>query len=530
VKWLIGVCVVAATVVGAPILRLSNSVVVAQTAAGVQATAQGLQAINAGDGMLSLTAAATPYVPWLGVAIGPGNVIQFTFAALPAGTYTASVTVSDPNAIDSPQVVIVTLQSGPAPIVEYLSPGTRSVVPLAYECLFCSTRVSTNDGGGWLTVSYSSMGTLLYPQSVVLSPPAGMATGTYSGTVAVTGNINQTIPVTMNVTTLPIAVPSTQQLFQKAAQNGPAATYPFVPAISLTNSGLGTLQVNGVSGSGTGVTASNYNGIAIVTVDPTGLATGTYTDGLVTIQCNGANCPVKVPVTLEVDAQGAPVVNYQGAVDNATFSPTGSPGDVMVVKGTQLSLEAPQTASVSPLPTSLGGASVLVNGVATPLYYSSFGQIAFQARADTYLGTALVQVVRGGQSGNTVSVTMAQYAPGIVVVTDTAYNVVDANHPIKTGSTLIFWVLGLGATSPVVGDGTAAPVSPLAEVTAPVTVQFGLEFFQNTTTPSFVGLSPGSVGLYQVTATLPSSTPVGTASAWVLVAGVKSNLVSIAVN
>jgi len=139
-------------------------------------------------------------------------------------------------------------------------------------------------------------------------------------------------------------------------------------------------------------------------------------------------------------------------------------------------------------------------------------------------------VVRDGQSGNTVSVNMAQYAPGIVVVTDNAYNVVDANHPIKAGSPLIFWVLGLGATSPVVADGTVAPVSPLARVTAPVTVQFGLEFFQNTTTPGFVGLSPGSVGLYQVTAALPGSTPVGTVSAWVLVAGVKSNLVSFGVN
>ena len=41
-------------------------------------------------------------------------------------------------------------------------------------------------------------------------------------------------------------------------------------------------------------------------------------------------------------------------------------------------------------------------------------------------------------------------------------------------------------------------------VTAPVTVHFGLEFFYNTTTPSFAGLSPGSVGLYQVIATLPA--------------------------
>src|ERR1017187_9570852 len=129
----------------------------------------------------------------------------------------------------------------------------------------------------------------------------------------------------------------------------------------------------------------------------------------------------------------------------------------MVVKGTQLSMQSPQTASGNPLPTTLGGASVLVNGVATPLFYSSFGQIAFQARADTYLGTALVQVIRDGQPGNTVSVNMAQYAPGIVVVTDASYNVVDATHPAHAGETLLFWALGLGPTNPMVADGAAAP-------------------------------------------------------------------------
>jgi uncharacterized protein (TIGR03437 family) len=321
-------------------------------------------------------------------------------------------------------------------------------------------------------------------------------------------------------------VPSTNQISLQLAQNGPATTYPFLPYISLSNSGMGTLQVTGVSGSGTGVSAYDYNGLAIVTVDPGSLAPGIYSDALVTIQCNAANCPVSVPVTLEVDPQGPPIANYQGVVDNAAFLPRGSPGDVMVVKGTQLSVQAPQMAEGTPLPTTLGGATVFVNGVATPLYYSSFGQIAFQVRADTYLGIAIVQLVRDGQVGNMVSVNMAPYSPGIVVVTDSSYNLVDATHPVKAGSTLIFWALGLGATSPPVADGTAAPSSPLAEVTAAVGVQFG---FGSPSTPSFVGLSPGSVGLYQVIATLPAGTATGMVSASLEVAGAVSNTVTIAV-
>jgi uncharacterized protein (TIGR03437 family) len=251
---------------------------------------------------------------------------------------------------------------------------------------------------------------------------------------------------------------------------------------------------------------------------------------MVTIECNAANCPVKVPVNLEIVPQGPPVIKYQGALDNATFSPTGSPGDVMVVKGEQLSLRGPVFAPSAPLKTTLGGASVLVNGVATPLYYSSFGQIAFQVRAGTYLGTATVQVVRDGQISNTISVKIAPFAPGIVVVTDTSYNLIDATHPATSGDTLVFWALGLGATSPRVADGDAAPSGGLARVTTPVAVGFLVTFSEYRATPSFAGLSPGNVGLYQVMVTVPASFPQGTTSAWLeLPGGVRSNSVEIAV-
>ena len=542
----------------APMLRLSNSVVTAQILAGTTAAAQTLQAYNMGTGTISVSASVSPPVPWLVVAVGqvpcsyPGGVcdpIQFTFntASLADGNYTASVTVSDPNAVDSPQVVIVTLQVGDAqPLYEYLPPGSSAFVSIAPGGLTqCVLRLgngncpdftaSTTDGGAWLSIAEFSSGTFgfMYYSSfqIRFAPPANMPSGTYAGNVGVSspGAPSYNVPVTMQVTTLPIATPSTNQINLHLAQNGSATTYPFLPYVSLTNSGMGMLQVTGVSGSGSGVSAYNYNGLAIVTVDPGSLAPGIYTDGLVTIQCNGANCPVQIPVTLEVDPQGPPVVNYQGVLDNATFATTGSPGEVMVVKGTQLSLQAPQTASGNPLPTTLGGASVLVNGVATPLFYSSFGQIAFQARADTSLGTALVQVVRDGQAGNTVSVNMAQYAPGIVVVTDASYNVVDATHPAHAGETLVFWALGLGPTSPAVADGAAAPGSPAAMVTVPVTVQFGGDLFYNTTIPSFVGLSPGSVGLYQVVATLPANIAFTVSASLQVPGGGLSNTVTIAV-
>ncbi len=523
------------TVSAAPMLRLSNSAVTASAAVGGTAVGQALTVFNAGDGTLSLTLSVQPAITWLAASVS-GNLIQLTFhtAILPAGTYTGLVTVSDPNAVDSPQVVVVTVQVGalqPAPIDRYVAPGTITNIPSGGGLCFstCPSSVTTSDGGNWLSIGVTAAATIFYYDSIRLAPPVGMPDGSYTGSVTFGESRPITVPVTMHVTTLPIVVPSTNQINLRLAQDGPAAVHPFVPAISLTNSGMGTMQVTGVSGSGTGVSAINYQGLGIVRVDPGSLAPGTYTDGMVTMQCNGANCPVKIPVSLEIIPQAAPLLQYQGALDNASFSPTGSPGDVMIVKGEQLSLQGPAFGA-APLPTTLGGSSVLVNGVATPLYYSSFGQIAFQARVGTYLGTALVQVIRDGQSSNTISVKMAPYAPGIVAVTDTAYNIVDATHPIKAGSTLVLWAIGLGATTPAVPDGEAAGATTLAKVNASVTVEFGVQWFQYAATPTFAGLSPGTVGLYQVNTVVPASAAGSTVLAWLqLAAGEKSNSASIAV-
>jgi uncharacterized protein (TIGR03437 family) len=199
------------------------------------------------------------------------------------------------------------------------------------------------------------------------------------------------------------------------------------------------------------------------------------------------------------------------------------------VKGEQLSLNTPASAPGVPLPTVLGGASVLVNGIAAPLYYTSFGQIAFQVPSSTAVGRALVQVERDGQLGNTVTVTVAQRAPAIMVVTDASYNLRDGTHPTTGGETLIFWAIGLGPTDPTVPDGTAAPANPPAAVTGTPTVFFFGNSLVGEATGTFAFLSPGGVGLYQVNVPLPAAIPKGGLSATLQVAGRSSNVVTIAV-
>jgi hypothetical protein len=269
------VCLMAIStaVFAAPMLRLQNSVVTVHAAVGAQPFLETLGVTNAGDGTLALTVSVPPQ-NWLSAAyVDASHFIQFFFSTrnLAAGTYSARVTVSDPNAVDSPQVVIVTLQVGFPPIDRYVAPGTEVSLDVPGVSGYCNPCVNmtatTNDGGGWLKVGINAAGTLLYEWPIGLVPAAGMAAGTYTGNVTVGPPINSNIPVTMRLTTQPIAVPSAGQINLQLAQNGPPMTYPFLPFISLSNSGMGTLQVTGVSASGTGVSAYNYNGLAIVTVE-----------------------------------------------------------------------------------------------------------------------------------------------------------------------------------------------------------------------------------------------------------------------
>jgi uncharacterized protein (TIGR03437 family) len=521
------------SVFAAPMLRLENSAVLVYATLGIPTVSQSLRAFNIGDGSLSLSVSAPTMVSWLKVSVGATQTcslsktgcipVQFVFdtAALERGTYTAQVTVSDPHAIDAPQVITVTVQQGgdATPVERYLAPGTTADIqffptppdtPISGRSGF-GAKTSTQDGGPWLSIAEYGSGSLqfLYSYYIHLAPPADMAPGTYNGSVAITSDFDyRIIPVTMHVTTEPIAAPSVSSISLRLAQGGPAATYPFLPFISLGNSGLGTLVAQGVTASGAGVNAYDYAGLGIVTVDPAGLDLGTHSDGGVTFQCNAANCPIRVPVSLEVVPQGPPVAAYKGVVDNATFYAgfAVAQGDVVVVQGEQLSLMAPFFAGAGPLPVSLGGATVLVNGVPAHLYYSSYGQIAFQMPMGTPVGTALVQVVRDGLAGNTVSVNVVQSAPQIVVITDAQYDLRDATHPAKPGDTIILWTIGLGPTIPPVPDGAVPPAGPPAVAT--ITPRVGGISPSMGLTPSFAGLS-GTPGLYEVIVTIPVGTRAG---------------------
>jgi uncharacterized protein (TIGR03437 family) len=231
---------VSGSLAASPKLRLSASTVgPLSIAQGGNGSSQTVEAYNIGDSSLNLS--LTSSVTWIGTSVGAQRAcssragictplsIALNTSGLPAGITTGIVTVSDPNAVDAPQTITVTVQIGggvPNSVDVYSAPGSSN------EATFSSNsplnlNARTSDGGSWLTVALDGVGSFRfsYPYRLRVSPAVSMQPGTYTGTVTTAGSAfaadNKNIAVTMRVTTQPIAAASTDRVKVKLAQGAP---------------------------------------------------------------------------------------------------------------------------------------------------------------------------------------------------------------------------------------------------------------------------------------------------------------------
>lgn len=539
----------------APRLNVAQTALTVSVPAGSNGPTYTIDTFNVGSGSLNLQASSS--VPWLVPTVGPSQEcglrggcypvsIAFQTSSLAAGTSTGTVTLSDPNALDSPQYITVTAQVGgdvPPSLTFYAAPGGS--VSASFTTNGPVTAKIAN--ASWLTASTSlSTATGAYVTTVTANAGTSMAANAYNATVTISGSSfapdNKQIAVTLNVTTSPIAQASSSALSFDIAQGAQSQT----DNIAVTNAGQGTLTVSGVTATaangGTWLTAATISGGVTVTANPSGLSPDTYT-GTVTVASNGVNGNIVIPVQLEIAPQGPPVAAAGGVVNNGTFAAGDglAQGDIAAVFGSQFTFDAATSASSLPLQNMLDNVQVLVNGIAAPVYYTSAGQVNFEIPINAATGPGTVQVVRNGTMGNQVYVDISAQAPqfilynggyGIMTTAQGALTGTAAN-PVSVGDTIVIYMLGLGPTSPPVASGTASPGPPnLATVAGKTQVCFGIEtpFYQAPcATPSFVGLTPDFVGLYQVNVTIPSSVKSGSGMSLILENGVHSDSVPLAV-
>ncbi len=559
------VVVIALTFAGmlsaAPRLGLAQTALTVAIVPGQNGPAQSIDASNLGDGQLNLKAASS--VSWLSAGIGSAHPcslkgscipVQITLqtSALAKGTYTGTVTVSDPNAVDAPQFITVTALVGgnvPDKLEFYVPPGGSTSSPFTTTGPVTAT-VSNN--APWLAVAADGMGSFQFGApvryNVTAAAQTGMPAGDYNGSLAISGSSfapdNKSVPVVLHVTTQPILRATPGSVAFRIAQGANKQTAYVVTS----NGGQGTLSISGVTAaaaSGTWLSAQTVPGnpaLVGVVADPATLSPGAY-QGTVTIASNAANSSVVIPVQLDVVTQAPPLAAAGGAVNNGTFAGGESlaQGDIAALFGDQFTYGDPQQASGLPLPTSLAGTQVLVNGHAAPVYYVSPGQINFEIPIEADLGDATVQVVRNSQAGNLSYINIKDRvprfitngAPFAIMTTPDGTLTGIPTHPVKTGDVVVIYTIGLGPTSPAVPSGTASPSGPLA-IIDPTTTQvcFGVPSPFSPTpcvTPQFVGLTPGFVGLYQVNVAIPDGVGSGNIPFSFSVSGVSSNVVQLAV-
>lgn len=524
---------------GAPKLRLDATTVgPLSIAQGANGSVQTINALNAGDSPLNLT--ATSSATWLsanvqraqscgtlGANCNPVS-ISLNTASLAKGSYTGVITLSDPNAIDAPQTITVTVNIGggvPDNLTLYVptngAPVTQSfntarpVTTSVNSPSQVNLSIAAPGGGSFATV---------FSYTLTAKANAGAAEGTYNGSIAVSNSSvageNKTVPLTLTVTSQPVAQASAISGFRVATGAAKQTQY-----IAVSNLGSGTLTLAAptaatTSGGSTWLTTSLVSGFVAITADPTGLQPGSY-QGTVTINSNAANKAVAVPVQFDVLPSGAPVVKAGGVVNNATFEVGAqlAQGELPAIFGEQFITGDPQQVPTPPWPTTLGGASVFVNDLPAPVYYVSANQVNFQIPFDAETGPGTVRIDRNGVRGNTVSVAIAKYAPKLLIAVNQAGAVASspfggAAAPAQAGTYLTIYALGLGQTGPPVQAGEAAPANPLATVPGTNLVYFGAGgLFSNpiSQVPQFIGLSPGFSGLYQINVQIPLTAPKGAA-------------------
>lgn len=377
-------------------------------------------------------------------------------------------------------------------------------------------------------------GTALFPLPGGASSSSVLFTGSKALFISADGNLIIGGSLDAGVHDLIIAV----RTLADTATNASLTGLFFTTGMTLGTAGLGSYAGSANSpGNGTILTTRRYHA-AQGTLDSTGaLNYALQSDG------TGAAATLRIAVgdggaayllaavsdldlkTFEIDfAIKAPAfsgtgvyVSPVGIVNAASFAPVGNPlapGELFSIFGSGLAAQS-LSAATFPLPTTLAGVQVTVNGSAVPLISVSSGQVSAVVPFAATGSKATVVVNNNGRLSNAVDVALAKTAPGIFTVKTSGagpgvalhadYSLVTAAAPAKHGETLQIYLTGLGATSPAVGDGLPAPSGNLSLVTADLAA-----FIGGVSAPvGFKGLAPGFAALYQINVTVPSSAPSG---------------------
>jgi uncharacterized protein (TIGR03437 family) len=514
---------------------------------------------------ISWTATVVRGDEWLAVAPPSGNSrlsdpgwitlsVKPAAAALPPGPKYALVRIDAPNTANAPQYVIGVLDirpdattgldfdhagavltaftgsAQPVAAVINVSTGGNSPVPF-------TTSILGSGAGNIFSVSPASgdVSPATPTPLAVTANPTGLVQGVYPAEIAVAaaGRV-ETLAVTLIVADAPAGeslpagaraapcVPTSLSATQIGLTNNFSvpAGWPTALVVDLRDN-CGTQVQNGT------VVASFSNGdppLPLTGDGVTGLYSATWqpvaqvTPMTITIHAQSPTLPlITVPLTGGITPNTVPTLFQNGAVHNLDPKLGGplAPGLVAAVYGSNMASVSESTGAV-PLVKLYKGTQVLVGPYEAPLYYVSPGQLNIQIPSELAPNQPYPIVV-SANGALTVpdTVNLVPVVPGVAyyssnnraIAQHANFDLVTDANPAKRDEFLIIYLIGLGATNPAVASGDPSPGTPPFGIpVTPVTVTLGgipVEV-------PFVGLTPFSVGLYQINMKVPVSAPLNT--------------------
>jgi uncharacterized protein (TIGR03437 family) len=571
-------------------LQLSQSGFRFQTIdGGGDPPSQSLTVLNSGSGSLKISASAstTSGGPWLSATTSSSTVtssspasvvVSIASQGLENGNYYGQIQISADGAANSPQTASVVLNIAPE--------GTNlGAFIYPYGLIFVGHEGGTNPTAQTISVTNPSPSTLTFsvgttfgqvnawfnvqpvsapvnatsPATITVQPVAGLAAGIYVGNIQLHFAEDGS---SRNIAVLLIVIP------------GSAGSTAHAVSAASTCTPTKLLPVFTQLGSNFTTVAAWPTPIAVTIVDDCGNlmtegnVTATFSDSdpalPLTSLDNGSwsatwqprSSSAQVVITVDAVELAPPLEGAQSVGGALQANPTTpsvnavvsaakyaqnqplAPGGFASIYGVHLGA-GQNLAPALPLGTQLGATQVVLGGRPLPLQFAGDGQVNAVIPYDVPPNTTQQLIVTNGPTLSVPQpVVLASAQPAVFAQADgsgvvfdvkpgqTAQILVDANHPMSAGDAIVIYCAGLGAVEPPVTAGSAAPSSPPATTTNPVTVTIGGQTAQ----VFFGGLVGGFAGLYQVNAYVPKGITPGDAVPLVLtVAGFESAPVTVAV-
>jgi uncharacterized protein (TIGR03437 family) len=342
---------------------------------------------------------------------------------------------------------------------------------------------------------------------------------TVTSTLAVTvaaGSASQTAMTAAPATvTMPVAGAS-QNASSTVSIGFSGGSPAWTATVSPANAASAWLAVSPLSGAGPATLQIQAAGA--------GLSKGAYR-AVISIQSAAANPQtIAIPVTFVVGASDA--IAISGIQNNFSWGTDIAPGTMVAIFGINLA-PATQVVTTPPLPLTLHGVSVTVNGISAPFYYVSPVQLDVQIPYEAGRGPAVLAVNNNGQVA-AFPFTVSVDAPGLypsAIDNATGSLVSEAS----AGQVLLLFMTGEGDVTPFLATGATpaigTAVSKLPVPILPVSVTVG----GVQAAVLFAGINTGLVGMTQINFAVPAKAALGPQPVVVTVGSVSAPPVTLTV-